>query len=128
MCLFLILIIPAVAFAEEQEEFILGLWHTFEACCMAGHPYCNCCLDTLWGQDTIPPIDRAYIDTIGANTLHSHYYGLNDFLPVLRYCESTDGRVKMYAGLEWRGLDKNGYEEMGRVAAKEIPQLKTLPF
>jgi hypothetical protein len=83
LCICLMLLIPTLAFGEE--EFIRGLWHTFEACCMAGHEYCFCCPDTLWGDSVISTNEQNLFNNSSANTLHSHFYGLNDFLPVLRY-------------------------------------------
>jgi len=109
-------LIPALVYAEGQEEFILGLFQTHSGGCMHGYPIDRCCPDTFWGEYIIPDTEHVLIESIHANTLHSHYYGLDDFLPVLRYCESTQGRVKMYAGLEYRTPPQQDYWEFGHWA------------
>jgi hypothetical protein len=113
-CLFLLwMLIPVIAFTAPQEEFIRGLWQVFPGGCLNGLPVCPNCPDTFWGEYIIPTSEQVLIDSIGANNLHSHFYGIGDFLPVLRYCESTNGRVKVYAGFESRGMPRQPYQEFG---------------
>lgn len=100
LSILLLITTPATSFAEDHE-FIRGIWHCWNSGCV-GERTVECCVDELWGQDTIPPWDRTSLEEINANNLHSHYYGEDDVLPVLNYCNSTGGAVKIYIGLESR--------------------------
>jgi len=104
-----IIITPANVFAKS-EEFVLGLWHCWNSGCVGGRNI-ECCLNELWGEETIPIDEQELLTDINANTLHSFYYGLEDANPVMNYCNSVKGAVKMYIGGEARYEEFVGYTE-----------------